>query len=110
MRVNGRETEVGHGAVLGRSRSADVAILADVVSRKHAQLHHGPNGWVINDLGSANGLYGPDGQQVASLALRGGTTRFSLGPPSSDCFIEAEVAEELAEAVTKLATPLDGHR
>ncbi len=104
VRVDGRETEVGHGAILGRSRSADVAILADVVSRKHAQLHYGPNGWVINDLGSANGLYGPDGQQVASLELRSGTTRFSLGPPSSDCFIEAEVAEQLAEAVTKLAT------
>ena len=103
MRVNGRETTVGDGAILGRSRGVDVSIIADVVSRKHAQLRHGSSGWVINDLGSSNGLYGPDGHQVDSLALSGGTTRFSLGPPSSGCIVEVDVAEQLAEAVTKLA-------
>src|SRR6185295_17902512 len=56
---------------LGRGDDNDV-ILADLkASRQHAELSYGPEGWVINDKGSANGiLYA--GKFVRSVNLRSG--------------------------------------
>ncbi|MGI9616496.1 MAG: ATP-binding cassette domain-containing protein [Acidimicrobiales bacterium] len=103
VRVAGRDHEVGNGAIIGRGSAADLPVLADVVSRKHAQLHVDANGWSITDLGSANGLYGPDGSQIDSLDLPPGVTSFTLGPPSAGCVIKATVEAPLAEAETVLA-------
>jgi FhaA, N-terminal domain/FHA domain len=44
------------GGTVGRSRDCDV-VLDDVgVSRRHADIRPGPDGWTIEDLGSTNGL------------------------------------------------------
>ena len=44
------------GATLGRSRDCDI-VLEDVgISRKHADIRPGPEGWTVEDLGSTNGL------------------------------------------------------
>ena len=103
LRVDGRDHRVGNGAIIGRGSAADLPVLADVVSRKHAQLHVDDDGWSITDLGSANGLFGPDGSQVDALELRPGVTCFTLGPPSAGCLIEATVEAPLTEAETVLA-------
>ena len=124
VRIGGEELTAGDGAILGRSRDADLPVLDEVVSRKHAQLHLDGSGWSVTDLGSANGLYGPDGAPATSLELPGGVTRFTLGPPSAGCVVEVEVEviapdpsgsggsadEALADAVTVLArsTPPPG--
>lgn len=46
----------GKSVVLGRDKKADI-VLADVLaSRRHAEIIHGPDGFSIRDLGSANGV------------------------------------------------------
>jgi hypothetical protein len=51
------------GAVLGRSRESDIVIDDSNVSRRHAEISPGGNGWRIQDLGSTNGVR-VNGRQV----------------------------------------------
>ena len=44
------------GAVIGRSREADIVLADSNVSRRHAQIVPHGNGWAIKDLGSTNGV------------------------------------------------------
>lgn len=41
--------------VLGRSRLCELAVPSGDASRRHAEVAHGPAGWVVRDLGSTNG-------------------------------------------------------
>lgn len=42
---------------IGRDGSCDVALDDETASRKHAMIRHSPEGFVIVDLGSANGTF-----------------------------------------------------
>src|ERR1039458_8432851 len=42
-------------AVVGRDRDCDIRLASGSVSRRHALVEKTPNGWVVRDLGSANG-------------------------------------------------------
>jgi hypothetical protein len=54
---DGRTQPVGAGgAVLGRSRDADVVLEDPNVSRHHAEVRPSGGSWVVNDLGSTNGI------------------------------------------------------
>jgi hypothetical protein len=44
------------GAVIGRSRQSDIVVEDANVSRRHAELRPGPQGWTVVDLGSTNGV------------------------------------------------------
>lgn len=44
------------GGVVGRSRDCDVVLADSGVSRHHARLHPGVEGWEVEDLGSTNGV------------------------------------------------------
>jgi hypothetical protein len=44
------------GAVLGRSRDCDIVLSDSNVSRRHAEIRPSGNGWLIQDLGSTNGV------------------------------------------------------
>ena len=44
------------GAVLGRSREADIVLEDPNVSRRHAELRREGERWAIADLGSTNGV------------------------------------------------------
>ena len=44
------------GAVLGRSREADVVVDDPNVSRKHAEVRPSGGSWIVRDLGSTNGV------------------------------------------------------
>jgi predicted component of type VI protein secretion system len=53
----GRAQPVGAGgAVLGRSRDADVVLEDPNVSRHHAEVRPSGGSWIVNDLGSTNGI------------------------------------------------------
>ena len=53
----GRAELVGSkGAVLGRSRDADVVLDDPNVSRHHAEVRPSGGSWIVNDLGSTNGI------------------------------------------------------
>jgi hypothetical protein len=62
--VNGKRLLVPpQGALLGRSREADIVVDDTNVSRRHAEISPGPSGWRIQDLGSTNGVR-VNGRQV----------------------------------------------
>lgn len=42
-------------AVIGRDPDCDIRLASHSVSRRHALVEKTPNGWVVRDLGSANG-------------------------------------------------------
>jgi predicted component of type VI protein secretion system len=55
--VDGRTELVGAGgAVLGRSRDADIVVDDPNVSRKHAEVRPSGGSWIVRDLGSTNGV------------------------------------------------------
>ncbi|HET6549319.1 MAG TPA: DUF3662 and FHA domain-containing protein [Solirubrobacter sp.] len=57
LRVGQRSELVGsRGAVLGRSRDCDVVLDDPNVSRHHAEVRPSGGSWIVNDLGSTNGI------------------------------------------------------
>jgi hypothetical protein len=55
--VEGRTEIIGsNGAVLGRSRDSDVVLEDANVSRRHAEVRPSGGSWIVNDLGSTNGI------------------------------------------------------
>ncbi|HUB74722.1 MAG TPA: DUF3662 and FHA domain-containing protein [Solirubrobacteraceae bacterium] len=66
------------GGTLGRSRECEV-VLDDVgISRRHAELRPGPEGWSVLDLGSTNGVRVNGEPLRGARALRDGD-RLELG-------------------------------
>jgi hypothetical protein len=58
LKVQGAGTELvgSRGAVMGRSRECDVVLEDPNVSRRHAEVRPSGGGWIVNDLGSTNGI------------------------------------------------------
>lgn len=55
--VDGKRLVVGSaGATIGRSRQCDVVLSDPNVSRQHAEVRPRGGSWVVNDLGSTNGV------------------------------------------------------
>jgi len=79
LRVNGRTSVLGgKGAVLGRSREADVQVDDPNVSRKHAEVRPSGASWTVRDLGSTNGVK-VNGRRISGAqSLRDGD-RITLG-------------------------------
>jgi FHA domain-containing protein len=44
------------GATIGRSRECDIVLEDTGVSRRHAEIRPGSDGWMLSDLGSTNGV------------------------------------------------------
>ena len=66
------------GGVLGRSRDCDIVLEDTGVSRRHAELRPGADGWTVADLGSTNGVR-VNGRDIRGLQpLRSGD-RLQLG-------------------------------
>jgi len=57
------------GAIIGRGRQCDIAIDSIGISREHARIFQDPFGrWIIEDLGSHNGVY-VNGQRAKAQAI-----------------------------------------
>jgi hypothetical protein len=57
LSVGGRRLPVpSEGGVLGRSRDCDIVLEDTGISRHHAELRPGADGWTVTDLGSTNGV------------------------------------------------------
>jgi hypothetical protein len=63
----------GSVCVLGRDPSCDVVLNDSKCSRRHAVVEEGPEGFVVRDEGSANGIY-VNGRRVGKASLRPGDT------------------------------------
>ena len=71
------------GATIGRSRDCDI-VLDDVgVSRRHAEIRPGPDGWTVEDLGSTNGVL-VNGRSVRGAQLLQPGDRVELGSTEID--------------------------
>lgn len=72
LSLRGRELDkflVGQGKILiGRSPECDIKIDNPAVSRKHLSIEYGPDGYVLADLGSANGTF-LNGEQIKAPVL-----------------------------------------
>ena len=68
--------------VVGRDDGADVLIDNPSVSRRHAEIRLGDEGWVVEDLGSSNGTFVRgskiDGPQSIGLGEEIGFGKFSI--------------------------------
>lgn len=57
LAVGGRRLPLpARGATVGRSRECDVVLEDAGISRRHAEIRPGPEGWTVTDLGSTNGV------------------------------------------------------
>jgi len=66
LAVDGRRLPLpARGATIGRSRDCDVVLEDAGISRKHAEIRPGAEGWTVADLGSTNGV------RLNGRALRG---------------------------------------
>ena len=88
LRIAGRAELLGSaGAVLGRSREADVQVDEANVSRKQAELRPSGASWTVRDLGSTNGVKVNGRRIQGAQSLRSGDT-ITLG--TSDIVFELE--------------------
>ncbi len=70
--VNGTRYPVPQqGLRIGRAPENDIVLADPNISRRHAELRRGDDGWQIVDLGSTNGIK-VNGRRVDSQALRPG--------------------------------------
>lgn len=75
VRETGTERRITFAAraVVGRDTDCEVVLSSRSVSRKHAILERSGRGWVVRDLGSANGLF-VEGKRVSEAPLATGTS------------------------------------
>ena len=66
------------GGTIGRSRDCDLVLDDTGISRRHAEIRLGPDGWEIEDLGSTNGVL-VNGQAIRSRQLLAAGDRVELG-------------------------------
>lgn len=79
VRADGRREPLrARGATIGRSRECEVVVDDPGVSRRHAEIRLGPEGWTVKDLGSTNGL-SVNGAALASLRVLANGDEIELG-------------------------------
>ncbi len=107
-----RRVVVETRAVVGRDSDCDVVLSSRSVSRRHAIVERRGEGWVVRDLGSANGLF-VEGKRVseASLApgasLRFGDVEASFASGATPRTPSAErLAHSLSVAPARRARPV----
>lgn len=66
---------------IGRSIDADVVLAAVSVSRHHAELRPGPQGWMLADVGSSGGTY-VGGARITEIPVTG-PFEVQCGPPAA---------------------------
>jgi predicted component of type VI protein secretion system len=79
LMVDGKRVIMGPGgATLGRSRECDVVLSDANVSRRHAEIRPAGGAWVVEDLGSTNGVK-VNGRRVDGAVQLNAGDRLELG-------------------------------
>ena len=66
------------GGTIGRSRDCEIVLEDTGISRRHAELRPGPDGWSVEDLGSTNGVL-VNGRQIHGAQSLESGDRVELG-------------------------------
>jgi adenylate cyclase len=106
-----RRVVVEARAVVGRDADCDVVLSSRSVSRKHAIVERRGEGWVVRDLGSANGLF-VEGKRVSEAplvsgaSLRFGDVEATFAPGAQRTTSAERLAQSLSVAPARRARPL----
>lgn len=109
-----RSVEVGDDTTLGRGLDNRVVLADPSVSRHHAVLRHGDDGWVLHDLGSTNGISVNDTAAAKAVVqpgdvLRIGTVAVAVSAPVAPPVDEDSAEQELLNAtIVRRLTDLPG--
>ncbi|MDX6520618.1 MAG: transport system ATP-binding/permease protein [Gaiellales bacterium] len=104
--VEGREHRFSDQRLvrLGRDPDSDVVVDAASVSRHHATLERGAEGWLFRDAGSSFGSY-RNGGEVPKLLIRSGEAlTLSLGGSDGGADVEVHVSAAATEATLPSAS------
>jgi len=99
----------GKRITLGRDKTCNIALADVAISRKHAEVVAGPNGFYIRDLGSANGVR-VNQIKIDNPYLLAHSDRISIG--GTVIFYMNLQQEDYANALasTGQGTPAQGHK
>ena len=103
------QLERGRELIIGRWSGADIGLLDDGVSRRHALLVANADGAKVTDLASQNGTW-VDGQRIQTANLVDGS-RLTLGSQTTLKFVRADAQEaryQLRLAEAPLVDPITG--
>ena len=101
VEVNATDIPEGEFMVVGRDRDCDLVLDHVLISRRHARIEHQARGYLVIDLGSANGTF-VNGQRVSAETLLHDNDRVQIGP-----FILQLEAGELRSTLDSSAIRID---
>jgi hypothetical protein len=81
---------------IGRGKASDehIELLSEIVSRVHARVSPHDGRWIVEDLGSRNGIYDSEGKRLKSIVLTNADDNcFIAAPPNGLGTIEIRVIE-----------------
>jgi putative ABC transport system ATP-binding protein len=102
----GDETELGQRYTIGRSPDNDLCLEEDIVSRHHARVERGGDGYVLVDLGTSNGTF-VNGKKLTEPRLLQPYDRITIGSQEFE-FRVAPAAPAVADASRSTAGPTPG--
>ena len=79
VEVRATDIDEGGSMIIGRDAECDLVLDHVLISRRHARIDHRPNGYVVTDLGSANGTF-VNGQRIEEVADLHDNDRVQVGP------------------------------
>ena len=91
-------------AVVGRDADCDVSLESRSVSRRHALLEKTVDGWMLRDLGSANGTFVSGGRITEAPLPAGADLRF--GEVEAVFEIESKETSSAKRLISSLSIPL----
>lgn len=90
-------------AVVGRDADCDVSLESRSVSRRHALLEKTVDGWMLRDLGSANGTFVSGGRITEAPLPAGADLRF--GEVEAVFEIESKETSSAERLISSLSIP-----
>jgi pSer/pThr/pTyr-binding forkhead associated (FHA) protein len=103
-----RRLKTGRTYGIGRDPQVDITLQDALISRRHAELRWGDDGWLLVDLNSRNGVLVNGARIVGSqvladgdqMQLGGQVLNYYLVPPNADLGAISQQAPEISSQVT----------
>lgn len=109
--LTGQEISIDRDMLIGRHQSADIALQAAEISRKHAAFLIKEDALWVQDLGSSNGTFVNDVRIAEETRLKEGdlvqfaSLKFSVLAPAVEIAIQPELAATADQIIADVAEP-----